>query len=1240
MASSGFTHGRSPLSRRPDQKAEDSRHGESGDLLNGVGSSSSHNSAASSVFSTNAQAYKANGRSSAYAATPLTIPESSPSKAQTPIAGPSSTRTYLNGTSSHHLTPDVSRVNSGNATPIASPPRERKQARPPPGEAKGYRAVWDPELDGKLGKEEKRKMKPKVKTFGSEAYEPDAPPDPRLAIVGYMTGKCTPPNATSKSRLRIAPYMLKPYSHDSRTSIGPGPPKQVVVTGFDPFTSDSQLRTFFSSYGEVAELQNQTDPNTASFLGICLIRYRDSRPARGNAIYAAAAARRAEKEGTGERIGLKTIKVECDREGRKCKRYVERVLKKAQAEQEAERERARAKAAPAISKELSQAPASTPQLSESPAPPMNAPKGPSGRTTVKPPEGPKAAIQKTGANALIEEEPVLSKIKRKPYILLPASSVPVLGTTIPHLKKRLKAFEWKEVRLDQTGYYVVFDDSKRGEDETVRCFNECNNTPLFTYTMSMECQQYGNPDYERSPSPERVMAEKRKAEEIERLQSEEDEDMEIEKQHRAEALDPVKGALDQLKNELRSKIMDDIKVRVAIPSLYECLDPVRHAAKRRKLGLSDAIDNENKAPSVLLNKALDASPGSPRGRRPLSHSKPLRPHDPNSQRRGHNSNNAYLDERRRHRPAPKAAPARPLHFRLQDMFRDDEDDSDDERRTSVTRDTDDLESRPMSRASRTSTPFESDINETPKPKKRKADHVIWDTEDEQEVFPTHYKKLLGDILGKRTEDMAIGELQHIINVLQSHKPDSTLLERAKTELSYRKRMKFDDDLFKTGGTPTGQSTPARDGTANDLLGDGDAMSIDTKEVPVKKEKVKKKRKTKKELALERQELERQAEEVAEIAVEDDDTVVEKLEEKASRVVYEEEIEEDYIDPELGAKVEWGVSTDEPRRTVEDEENLVLDIDGWQHLIKDQEDLSLLVKAMGISATAPINDVKLWTWKQKEIKALNNGGLVGPVNIETHIPGYYVPNPTGSARTEGIKKILESEKSKYLPHRIRVQKAREEREALAKTDSSGVAEAAKQAAAAAAKVSATATSRTARANNRRMVNDINLQKQNAPSSGMETDAFRFNQLKKRKKLVKFDRSAIHGWGLYSEENIPAGDLIIEYVGEKVRQKVADMREEMYDRQGVGSSYLFRMVDDEIIDATKKGGIARFINHSCTPNCTAKIIKVEGTRRIVIYALKDIVKNDELTYDYKFEREYGSTDRIPCLCGSVGCKGFLN
>ena len=898
--------------------------------------------------------------------------------------------------------------------------------------------------------------------------------------------------------------------------------------------------------------------------------------------------------------------MERDREGRKCKRHVEHALQRARADLEAERERSRPKNVPPPPSVAEPSPVISTSVNDTPAPPPNAPKGPSGRSAVRPPEGPRAGIApRGGASLLVEQEPVLNNIKRKPYIFIPNASVPVLGTTIPHLKKRLKAFDWKEVRLDQTGYYVIFDDSKRGEDETVKCFNECNNTLLFTYTMNMESQQYGNPDYERSPTPERAVAEQRQKEEIERLQREEDEDVEVEKKYRADNLDPVKGALEQLRNELRAKIMDDIKSRVAIPALYDCLEPTRHAAKRRKLGLSDAMDSENKVPSILLNKALDTPPGTPRSRRPLSHSKPLRPHDPNAQRQ-RGPANAYVDERRRQRPTPRTVHARPLHFRLQDMFRDDEDDSDDEQRTSITRDTDDMESRPLSRAS-TATPFDGDSTDTPRHKKRKSDHAeqLWDAEEEQETFESLHKSLLGDLLQKRPEDMATRELELVVNTLPR---TSRFQKRAKTELFYRQRAKYDDDLFdvKNEGSPLGNVPAPGLDTVASLL-DPDAMDVDSENFAVKpiKKESKRKRKTKKQIFEEREALKAEAQALAEAAVTDGD-LVDSLEGKAAGVLEAEEEEEEEIEIEVGARVEWGVSADKPRRTVEDEEDLVLDVDGWQHLLKDEEDLRFLQKALAEEVPTDIRNATLWAWKQKDIKALNSGGAQGPVSRSIEIPGYFVANSTGSARTQGVKKILESEKSKYLPHRIKVQKAREEREALAKTDPNYAAEAAKQTAA--VKFASTSTSRSTRANNRRLVNDINQQKQNTSASGVETDAFRFNQLKKRKKLVKFDRSAIHGWGLYTEENIAAGDLIIEYVGEKIRQKVADMREMRYDKQGVGSSYLFRMVDDEIVDATKKGGIARFINHSCTPNCTAKIIKVEGTRRIVIYALKDIARSE--------------------------------
>ena len=182
-----------------------------------------------------------------------------------------------------------------------------------------------------------------------------------------------------------------------------------------------------------------------------------------------------------------------------------------------------------------------------------------------------------------------------------------------------------------------------------------------------------------------------------------------------------------------------------------------------------------------------------------------------------------------------------------------------------------------------------------------------------------------------------------------------------------------------------------------------------------------------------------------------------------------------------------------------------------------------------------------------------------------------------------------------------------------------------------------SSRDSRALNRRFQQDIEAQK---VAIGSESELLSLNQLNKRRKPVTFARSAIHNWGLYALEPISAKEMIIEYVGERIRQPVAEMREKRYIRSGIGSSYLFRIDENNIIDATKKGGIARFINHSCDPSCTAKIIKVGGKRRIVIYALRDIAKNEELTYDYKFERETDDKERIPCLCGAPNCKGYLN
>ncbi|XP_032433451.1 histone-lysine N-methyltransferase SETD1B-A-like [Xiphophorus hellerii] len=153
----------------------------------------------------------------------------------------------------------------------------------------------------------------------------------------------------------------------------------------------------------------------------------------------------------------------------------------------------------------------------------------------------------------------------------------------------------------------------------------------------------------------------------------------------------------------------------------------------------------------------------------------------------------------------------------------------------------------------------------------------------------------------------------------------------------------------------------------------------------------------------------------------------------------------------------------------------------------------------------------------------------------------------------------------------------------------------------------------------------------------SDLVKFNQLKFRKKRIRFSRSLIHEWGLFAMEPIAADEMVIEYVGQLIRQVIADMREQRYEDEGIGSSYLFRVDQDAIIDATKCGNLARFINHSCNPNCYAKIITVESQKKIVIYSRQPISVNEEITYDYKFPIE---DTKIPCLCGADSCRGSLN
>jgi SET domain-containing protein len=142
-----------------------------------------------------------------------------------------------------------------------------------------------------------------------------------------------------------------------------------------------------------------------------------------------------------------------------------------------------------------------------------------------------------------------------------------------------------------------------------------------------------------------------------------------------------------------------------------------------------------------------------------------------------------------------------------------------------------------------------------------------------------------------------------------------------------------------------------------------------------------------------------------------------------------------------------------------------------------------------------------------------------------------------------------------------------------------------------------------------------------------------------------RSPIHGNGVFAVAPIKKGEEIIEYKGTLMTHDEAD---DMYGDGGeTGHTFLFTLNDDYIIDANRKGNIARWINHSCNPNCEAFVEENEKGNsrkdRVIIEAKRNIKPGEELTYDYGIVLEVPHTARLKklwvCLCGSPKCTGTL-
>ncbi|KAH8112060.1 hypothetical protein DFH11DRAFT_1512097 [Phellopilus nigrolimitatus] len=129
----------------------------------------------------------------------------------------------------------------------------------------------------------------------------------------------------------------------------------------------------------------------------------------------------------------------------------------------------------------------------------------------------------------------------------------------------------------------------------------------------------------------------------------------------------------------------------------------------------------------------------------------------------------------------------------------------------------------------------------------------------------------------------------------------------------------------------------------------------------------------------------------------------------------------------------------------------------------------------------------------------------------------------------------------------------------------------------------------------------------------------------------------GYGLRAGSDIRKDSFIYEYIGDVVSQPSFVKRMRDYADEGIRHFYFMMLQKDEYIDATKRGGIGRFANHSCNPNCYVAKWTVGNRVRMGIYAKRSIKKDEELTFNYNVDR-YGH-DAQPCYCGEPNCVGVL-
>jgi len=145
-------------------------------------------------------------------------------------------------------------------------------------------------------------------------------------------------------------------------------------------------------------------------------------------------------------------------------------------------------------------------------------------------------------------------------------------------------------------------------------------------------------------------------------------------------------------------------------------------------------------------------------------------------------------------------------------------------------------------------------------------------------------------------------------------------------------------------------------------------------------------------------------------------------------------------------------------------------------------------------------------------------------------------------------------------------------------------------------------------------------------------------KVNKEYITLKKSGIHNKGVFAKVNISKGVKVIEYVGEKISKAESDKRADKEidnhkKNSDKGAVYIFELNKKTDVDGNVSWNPARFINHSCDPNCEAEITR----GRIWIISIRDIKKGEEITYNYNYDID--DFDEHPCRCQSERCVGYI-